>query len=230
MADALDAAEAKTNQFQNTLPATTQYNTPYEMQNGFQMCNANNFYNQSFNLYNNNHGAQQFDPYYNQYLPNTQTQHSVYQQPLWQNIPDTIPAQIPSTSTDTQQKKRRRQKEEEDSVFDKTTRKKRPKKKLVQLITDDDEGGSIPYYWADKVMSTYVNGVLTNSHKMMVALAIIHETVKRGEKILLFSTSLLTLSLIEDFLREYGSIQMEDGLLEWKRNSTYFREYLKFLV
>lgn len=73
-------------------------------------------------------------------------------------------------------------------------------------------------------MSEYVHGVLTNSHKMLVALTIIDRTVRQGEKILLFSTSLLTLSLVEDFLREHGSIKMEDGLLEWKRNSTYFRE------
>lgn len=35
-------------------------------------------------------------------------------------------------------------------------------------------------------MGDYVQGVLGNSHKMLVALTIIQETIKRGEKILLF--------------------------------------------
>ncbi|KAI6175404.1 SNF2 family N-terminal domain containing protein [Aphelenchoides bicaudatus] len=139
--------------------------------------------------------------------------------------PTSVSANVSITvSTMNGKGKRRNESLNEISEFDKASKKKRPnKKKLVQLITDDDEGGSIPYYWADAYMGDYMQGVLENSHKMEVALQIIRETVKRGEKILLFSTSLLTLSLIEDFLKMYGSIEMEGGVLEWKRNVNYFR-------
>lgn len=73
-------------------------------------------------------------------------------------------------------------------------------------------------------MGTYQEGLITSSYKILVALTIIEATILRGEKILLFSGSLLTLSLIEDFLRLRGVISARDGPMAWKRNTNYFRK------
>ncbi|CAD5220456.1 unnamed protein product [Bursaphelenchus okinawaensis] len=100
-------------------------------------------------------------------------------------------------------------------------KKSRKKKKAVSSIDDDDN--SIPYYWADDVMASYDEHKIINSYKMLIALTIIESTVIRGEKILLFSGSLKTLSLIEEFLKMRGDVSTVHGNRPWKRNETYFR-------
>ena len=88
-------------------------------------------------------------------------------------------------------------------------------------------------------MQTYAEGIITHSYKMCLAMALIEETVKRGEKILLFrlaedlrtpiavrrgyfSGSLITLTVIEDFLAQRGTVELPSGPLAWKRDETYF--------
>uniref|UniRef100_A0A1I7S3T7 Helicase ARIP4 n=2 Tax=Bursaphelenchus xylophilus TaxID=6326 RepID=A0A1I7S3T7_BURXY len=100
-------------------------------------------------------------------------------------------------------------------------RKGKRKKKTANPFDEDDN--SIPFYWADGVMVSYQPNILTNSYKMLVALTIIEATVIRGEKILLFSGSLLTLSLLEEFLRLRGNVPTTKGDIVWKKNDTYFR-------
>ena len=52
------------------------------------------------------------------------------------------------------------------------------------------------------MFSDYVMGLLENSNKFAVLFKLIEETIKVGERLLLFSQSLLTLDLIETFLQD----------------------------
>ena len=59
----------------------------------------------------------------------------------------------------------------------------------------------ISYDWANHLMSEYVPGMVESSAKFQVLFAILDETIRAGERMLLFSQSLLTLNLVEEFLR-----------------------------
>uniref|UniRef100_A0A8C8LPG4 RAD54 like 2 n=1 Tax=Oncorhynchus tshawytscha TaxID=74940 RepID=A0A8C8LPG4_ONCTS len=87
----------------------------------------------------------------------------------------------------------------------------------------------ITYEWAKDIMSNYQTGVLENSAKMLLLFHLIDESVIRGDKILVFSQSLSTLTVIEDFLtrrpipagrvspNNHGQNQT------WVRNINYYR-------
>ncbi|XP_043078487.1 helicase ARIP4 isoform X1 [Puntigrus tetrazona] len=82
----------------------------------------------------------------------------------------------------------------------------------------------ITYEWAKDIMSNYQTGVLENSAKMVLLFHLIDESVKRGDKILVFSQSLSTLTVMEDFLsRRPLPIQTEAGTHNWVRNINYYR-------
>ena len=59
----------------------------------------------------------------------------------------------------------------------------------------------ISYDWANQLMAEYVPGMVESSAKFQVLFAILDETIRAGERMLLFSQSLLTLNLIEEFLQ-----------------------------
>ena len=52
------------------------------------------------------------------------------------------------------------------------------------------------------MFNDYVTSLVENSNKFVIFFKILEETIKASERILLFSQSLLTLDLIEDFLRQ----------------------------
>ena len=52
------------------------------------------------------------------------------------------------------------------------------------------------------MFNDYTLGLLENSNKFTVLFKLIEETIMVGERLLLFSQSLLTLDLIETFLQE----------------------------
>lgn len=82
----------------------------------------------------------------------------------------------------------------------------------------------ITYEWAKDIMSSYQTGVLENSAKMVLLFHLIDESVARGDKMLVFSQSLSTLTVIEDFLsRRPMPIQTETGTHNWVRNINYYR-------
>ncbi|XP_016428465.1 helicase ARIP4-like isoform X2 [Sinocyclocheilus rhinocerous] len=82
----------------------------------------------------------------------------------------------------------------------------------------------ITYEWAKDIMTNYQTGVLENSAKMVLLFHLIDESVKRGDKILVFSQSLSTLTVMEDFLsRRPMPIQTETGMHNWVRNVNYYR-------
>uniref|UniRef100_A0A8C8A4R9 RAD54 like 2 n=1 Tax=Otus sunia TaxID=257818 RepID=A0A8C8A4R9_9STRI len=84
----------------------------------------------------------------------------------------------------------------------------------------------VTYEWAKDILCNYQTGVLENSPKMVLLFHLIEESVKLGDKILVFSQSLSTLSVIEEFLAERpmpsppGS---DGGVHNWVRNINYYR-------
>ncbi|TRZ01599.1 hypothetical protein DNTS_022958 [Danionella cerebrum] len=82
----------------------------------------------------------------------------------------------------------------------------------------------ITYEWAKDIMANYQTGVLENSPKMVLLFHLIDESVAQGDKILVFSQSLSTLTVIEDFLsRRPMPIPTETGSQNWVRNINYYR-------
>lgn len=70
-------------------------------------------------------------------------------------------------------------------------------------------------------MSTYETGVLENSAKFQVFFAILDETIKAGDRLLLFSQSLLTLNLIEEYLQQRRVPGSSNRT--WVPGQTYYR-------
>ncbi|XP_060898854.1 helicase ARIP4 [Labrus mixtus] len=85
----------------------------------------------------------------------------------------------------------------------------------------------ITYEWAKDIMSNYQMGVLENSAKMVLLFYLIDESVRRRDKILVFSQSLSTLSVIEDFLSKRamppGIASSDAQSQNWVRNLNYYR-------
>ncbi|XP_030639905.1 helicase ARIP4 isoform X2 [Chanos chanos] len=83
----------------------------------------------------------------------------------------------------------------------------------------------ITYEWAKDIMADYKTGILENSAKMVLLFHIIDESVKKGDKILVFSQSLSTLTVIEEFLAK-RPMPVPNGAGQnqnWVRNHNYYR-------
>ncbi|XP_075970489.1 uncharacterized protein LOC142972923 isoform X2 [Anticarsia gemmatalis] len=76
------------------------------------------------------------------------------------------------------------------------------------------------YDWAAELLKDYIPGIIENSAKMELFFYILNESIKMGDRLLLFSQSLFTLNLIEDFL-EKNFIPGTNCL--WERNTNYYR-------
>ncbi|XP_068450515.1 helicase ARIP4 [Clinocottus analis] len=84
----------------------------------------------------------------------------------------------------------------------------------------------ITYEWAKSIMSNYHTGVLENSAKMILLFHLIDESVGRRDKMLIFSQSLSTLTVIEDFLSKRPmppGIGSDTQSPNWVRNINYYR-------
>uniref|UniRef100_A0A3B3VAA0 RAD54 like 2 n=1 Tax=Poecilia latipinna TaxID=48699 RepID=A0A3B3VAA0_9TELE len=85
----------------------------------------------------------------------------------------------------------------------------------------------ITYEWAKDIMSNYRTGVLENSAKIVLLFHLIEESVRRRDKILVFSQSLNTLTVIEDFLSKRpmppGIAPSDSQNQNWVRNLNYYR-------
>ncbi|XP_049611705.1 helicase ARIP4 isoform X1 [Syngnathus scovelli] len=85
----------------------------------------------------------------------------------------------------------------------------------------------ITYEWAKDIMCDYNPGILENSAKMVLLFHLIEESVTKGDKLLVFSQSLSTLTVIEDFLAKRPvprSPNTKDTASQnWVRNVNYYR-------
>lgn len=103
--------------------------------------------------------------------------------------------------------------------------------KLADEIKDEvegdkssEKGGSkddtVPYDWALDLVKGYVPDLLENSPKMQIFFLLLEESIRIGDRILLFSQSLLTLNVIEKFLQK-TKIPTTDTC--WAKNVSYYR-------
>ncbi|XP_042205166.1 mucin-6-like [Homarus americanus] len=74
--------------------------------------------------------------------------------------------------------------------------------------------------WTEGLFKDYVPGSLINSAKFQVFFQILEGCVRVGDRILLFSQSLFTLTLLEEFLQRSYIPGTYEG---WLRNRSYFR-------
>ncbi|XP_026841790.1 helicase ARIP4 [Drosophila persimilis] len=89
-------------------------------------------------------------------------------------------------------------------------------KKLLKTKRNDEFSCS----WAVDLMRNYVAGQIENSPKMEIFFCILKESMQFGDRILLFSQSLLTLNILEGYLKTSyvpGTNQF------WTRSYSYFR-------
>uniref|UniRef100_UPI0037E9B054 helicase ARIP4-like n=1 Tax=Semicossyphus pulcher TaxID=241346 RepID=UPI0037E9B054 len=87
----------------------------------------------------------------------------------------------------------------------------------------------ITYEWAKDIMCDYKPGLLENSAKMVLLFHLIEESVRKGDKLLVFSQSLSTLTVIEDFLAKRpvppspNTSSRDRNNQNWVRNLNYYR-------
>nr|XP_040060978.1 helicase ARIP4 isoform X1 [Gasterosteus aculeatus aculeatus] len=97
---------------------------------------------------------------------------------------------------------------------------------LPLVNTSQDRANQvITYEWAKGIMSNYQTGLLENSAKMILLFHLIDESVRRRDKILVFSQSLSSLSVIENFLskRPIPTDSSDTESPNWIRNINYYR-------
>lgn len=71
-------------------------------------------------------------------------------------------------------------------------------------------------------MKGYAPGDIEASAKMAILFCILEESMALGDRVLVFSQSLFTLNLVEDFLQKRN---MPGKPEKWARNWTYYRKY-----
>ncbi|XP_068453666.1 helicase ARIP4-like isoform X2 [Clinocottus analis] len=87
----------------------------------------------------------------------------------------------------------------------------------------------ITYEWARDILYDYKPGMLEHSAKMVLLFHLIEESVRKGDKILVFSQSLSTLTVIEDFLAKRpvppspNASGRDRPNQNWVRNLNYYR-------
>ncbi|KAL1465223.1 hypothetical protein WDU94_004810, partial [Cyamophila willieti] len=109
---------------------------------------------------------------------------------------------------------------ENNSDPDKTNSQPGPDSTTPSKTGGRDQEPGIPYDWAEGLMKDYISGRVEESNKMVVFMCILEQSLAAGDRILVFSQSLFTLTLIEQFLQK----RFVPGRQErWARNKNYFR-------
>ena len=76
-------------------------------------------------------------------------------------------------------------------------------------------------FQATELLKNYIPGSIENSAKMEVLFCILEESMTLGDRVLVFSQSLFTLNLIEDFLQRTSLPGRQE---KWARNWNYYRK------
>lgn len=74
--------------------------------------------------------------------------------------------------------------------------------------------------WADTLFHDYIPGVLSTSVKFQIFFELLDGAVRQNDRLLVFSQSLFTLTLLEEFLQRSYIPGTCEG---WQRNRSYFR-------
>uniref|UniRef100_A0A914CCP4 Helicase C-terminal domain-containing protein n=1 Tax=Acrobeloides nanus TaxID=290746 RepID=A0A914CCP4_9BILA len=90
---------------------------------------------------------------------------------------------------------------------------------------DEDQNDDKNYieYFMKYQWTGYAKEMLVNSYKMLLSLALIDETVRNGDKILLFCQHTRTIDKIESFLKTRRFTTKDDNVSFWKKDRNYFR-------
>ncbi|CAE1328762.1 RAD54L2 [Acanthosepion pharaonis] len=89
-------------------------------------------------------------------------------------------------------------------------------------VQTDKRSDVLSLDWVSEVMKEYTPGLLENGGKMVLLFSLIEESLKIGDKLLVFSQSLTTLNVIEDFLSK-TAVPRPDMKEKWCKNRNYFR-------
>lgn len=76
-------------------------------------------------------------------------------------------------------------------------------------------------------MKDYVPGCIDNSAKMEILFCIIRESIGLGDRLLVFSQSLITLDLIEQFLQMNA---VPGDTQKWAKNINYYSKFSCFVL
>ncbi|CAI2350626.1 unnamed protein product [Caenorhabditis sp. 36 PRJEB53466] len=107
----------------------------------------------------------------------------------------------------------------------KKPRKGRPSRK-TKSDEDDEEMEKetrMRYDWTYQLFENYQEGVLENGYKLTIAIEILDESTKIGEKILIFSQNLGALDLLEEVLRNRRILGKDGRTIVWEKNRNYLR-------
>ncbi|XP_026751515.1 uncharacterized protein LOC113511970 isoform X2 [Galleria mellonella] len=115
-------------------------------------------------------------------------------------------------------RKKSKEKNDNDSESEDSDKEEKPNREEELAMVKKAE--EMTYDWASELLKDYIPGIIENSAKMELFFYILNESIKLGDRILLFSQSLFTLNLIEDFL-EKNYIPGTNCL--WERNTSYYR-------
>lgn len=85
---------------------------------------------------------------------------------------------------------------------------------------EDVKKEEMTFEWAENLFKDYIPGQLGNSAKFQIFFKILEETLKARDRLLVFSQSLFTLSLLEEFLQKSYIPGTFEG---WTKNRSYFR-------
>ncbi|VVC92839.1 unnamed protein product [Leptidea sinapis] len=115
-------------------------------------------------------------------------------------------------------RKKSKEKGNEESDSEQSEKEEKLNKEEELAIVKKNE--EMTYDWATDLLKDYIPGIIENSAKMDLFFYLLNESIKLGDRILLFSQSLFTLNLIEDFL---GRNYIPGTNRVWERNTSYFR-------
>ncbi|CAH0749771.1 unnamed protein product [Diatraea saccharalis] len=117
-------------------------------------------------------------------------------------------------------KDRKKSKEKNNGESESEESEKEEKMNREEELAMVKKAEEVTYDWAAELLKDYIPGLIENSAKMELFFYILNESIKMGDRLLLFSQSLFTLNLIEDFLeRNY----IPGTNCRWERNTNYYR-------
>lgn len=96
------------------------------------------------------------------------------------------------------------------------------KKAVEKQPASDKKDDVVSYEWAEPLMENHMAGLLETGGKMVLLFNVLEEAIPLGEKVLVFSQSLFTLNLIEDFLSK-SKVPRPDVDCNWTKNTSYYR-------
>lgn len=176
------------------------YDSQYQNQNWNGKYYQENYYSQTNSYYSQN----------SQSAPFFSNSSLLYNDPKPDGIqPTTLQQQLASM-----------RKERPGGLLEEVIEKEKQEEAKEQPSTKNSKDDGIPYDWAVELMKDYIPDLLENSPKIELFFCILNESVKLGDRILVFSQSLLTLNVMEKFLQKNKIHGTEEN---WAKNTSYFR-------